>query len=121
MLLGPLGALIGAGMGRKEDNRQMFVSIDYRDETGMDSTLVVQSKDAYKIATKLTAERYKFLNGASIGNSEAKKTLEDKISQDSQPTQSDSFSDLEKLAQLKENGVITEEEFQQKKKQILGL
>ena len=119
MLLGPLGALIGAGMGRKEDNRQMFVSIDFRDETGMDSTLVVQSKDAYKIATKLTAERYKFLNGASIGNSE--KTLGDKTSQDSPSTQSDSFRDLEKLAQLKENGVITEEEFQQKKKQILGL
>jgi len=31
------------------------------------------------------------------------------------------INDLEKLAELKEKGVITEEEFQQKKKQILGL
>ena len=66
------------------------------------------------------------INFHSWGNNnskfeEAKKTIEDKISQDSRPTQSNSFSDLEKLAELKEKGIITEEEFQQKKKQILGL
>ena len=31
------------------------------------------------------------------------------------------YEDLEKLASLKEKGIITEEEFQSKKKQILGL
>ena len=31
------------------------------------------------------------------------------------------IGELEKLAQLKDRGVITEEEFQAKKKQILGL
>lgn len=33
----------------------------------------------------------------------------------------DSYAELEKLAKLKEQGIITEEEFSQKKKQILGL
>lgn len=31
------------------------------------------------------------------------------------------ISDLEKLAELKDKGIITDEEFQQKKKQLLGL
>lgn len=33
----------------------------------------------------------------------------------------DSYAELEKLAKLKEQGIITEEEFTQKKKQILGI
>ncbi|MFT4146787.1 MAG: SHOCT domain-containing protein [Mobilitalea sp.] len=38
-----------------------------------------------------------------------------------QTTPDNSFSDLEKLAELKDKGIITEEEFQLKKKQILGI
>jgi hypothetical protein len=34
---------------------------------------------------------------------------------------SDDLDDLERLAKLKDEGVITEEEFEQKKKQLLGL
>jgi hypothetical protein len=37
------------------------------------------------------------------------------------PAQSDYMDELAKLGQLKEQGVLTEEEFQAKKKQILGL
>ena len=39
----------------------------------------------------------------------------------SRPTQSSSLDGLEKLASLRDRGVVSEEEFQQKKKQILGL
>jgi len=35
--------------------------------------------------------------------------------------QSDYLAELEKLGQLRDNGIITEEEFQAKKKQLLGL
>ncbi|MBQ1988288.1 MAG: superinfection immunity protein [Clostridia bacterium] len=35
--------------------------------------------------------------------------------------QNSQYSELEKLASLKEKGIITEEEFNEKKKQILGL
>ncbi len=38
-----------------------------------------------------------------------------------QAGQEDYAAELEKLAQLKEQGIITEEEFEAKKKQILGL
>jgi hypothetical protein len=37
------------------------------------------------------------------------------------PAEPDYAAELEKLAQLKAQGVITEEEFQAKKKQILGI
>jgi hypothetical protein len=38
-----------------------------------------------------------------------------------QTTQSDYLAELEKLGELRDKGVITEEDFQAKKKQLLGL
>ena len=38
-----------------------------------------------------------------------------------QPAEPSYIDELEKLAELKEKGIITEEEFQAKKKQLLGL
>jgi len=38
-----------------------------------------------------------------------------------QPAQSDYLAELEKLGELRDKGIITEEEFQAKKKQLLGL
>jgi hypothetical protein len=52
---------------------------------------------------------------------EAKRLIEERISTDSQTPQNNPLNDLEKLAELKDKGIITDEEFQQKKKQILGL
>lgn len=37
------------------------------------------------------------------------------------PSTNDQFAELEKLGQLKEQGILTQEEFDAKKKQILGL
>jgi hypothetical protein len=36
-------------------------------------------------------------------------------------TQTNSFADLEKLAELRDKGIVTAEEFEVKKRQILGL
>ncbi len=41
--------------------------------------------------------------------------------QSSAPTEPDYTAELEKLAQLKTQGILTDEEFSAKKKQILGL
>lgn len=51
---------------------------------------------------------------------EAKKLIEEKISNASKP-QTNPLDDIEKLSDLKNKGIITQEEFDQKKKQILGL
>lgn len=55
----------------------------------------------------------------------AKRMIEQKIQEFHRPSPisntNSSLDDLEKLASLKEKGIITEEEFQAKKKQILGL
>ena len=52
---------------------------------------------------------------------EAKKLIEEKINALSAPAKNSGLDDLEKLAALKEKGIISEEEFQAKKKQLLGL
>lgn len=54
---------------------------------------------------------------------EAKEIIEQKIaeSRSGNLKQNSEADDLEKFAKLKDKGVITEEEFQKKKKQILGI
>jgi len=52
---------------------------------------------------------------------ELKECIEQKIHEPQQPVAGTHMNDLEKLAQLKEKGVITEAEFAAKKKQLLGL
>lgn len=52
---------------------------------------------------------------------ELKELIEQKIHEPQQPAASAQMNDLERLAQLKEKGVITEAEFAAKKKQLLGI
>ncbi|HYT44937.1 MAG TPA: SHOCT domain-containing protein [Methylomirabilota bacterium] len=54
---------------------------------------------------------------------EAKKLIEERVTQIRQGTNTESsnLTELEKLAELRDKGIITEAEFQQKKKQLLGL
>lgn len=52
---------------------------------------------------------------------EAKEEIEERISRVDNNTSSSNLDELSKLAELKEKGVITEEEFNAKKKQLLGL
>lgn len=52
---------------------------------------------------------------------EAKKLIEERINAVNSPAKNSGLDDLEKLAALKEKGIISEEEFQAKKKQLLGL
>lgn len=48
--------------------------------------------------------------------------LQKRMNEQAEPSKpSSSLDDLEKLATLKDKGVITDEEFQLKKKEILGL
>lgn len=116
VLLGPLGALLGAGMKDTNDNRQHFISIAYTDITGMsnfESTLVLKTKKAQEIATLLTNKWRSYLTAHNIEPSIAKKAAE--------PANDDSLDQLEKLAKLKDKGIITEEDFNSKKKQLLGI
>jgi len=52
---------------------------------------------------------------------EAKQLIEERINAGSQSNKSSNLDELEKLAELKEKGIISEEEFNAKKKSILGL
>lgn len=52
---------------------------------------------------------------------EAKQLIEERINESGQVRKNSDIDDLEKLAALKEKGIISEEEFNAKKKSILGL
>lgn len=52
---------------------------------------------------------------------ELKKIIEQKIANDGSDTSNNFLNDIEKLSELKNKGIITEEEFEKKKKQLLGI
>jgi len=110
VLFGPLGGLIGAGLGSTKSI--LFISIEYRDEEGDLNTLILQTKQAYEVANLLNDERKKYYKNNGI-------TLQkpDKKHDDS----SDNLKQIEKLSELKDKKIISEEEFKQKKKQLLGI
>ncbi len=58
--------------------------------------------------------------GAAVGSAAARRNNDQQ--QDAQPaSEVDQMAELEKLGQLHADGILTDEEFQAKKKQILGL
>lgn len=63
--------------------------------------------------------------GASVANSRARSSTAADVQQDQEPQQvtdnNAQFDQLEKLGQLKDQGILTQEEFDAKKKQILGI
>lgn len=60
-----------------------------------------------------------FHKGKNKDFEEAKKLIEDHINSTNKPGESQ-LDEIEKLANLKNKGIITEDEFQTKKKQLLG-
>lgn len=61
-----------------------------------------------------------FHQGRNRDFAEAKQLLEERISSSNRPIASE-LDELEKLSNLKNKGIITDDEFQAKKKQLLGL
>jgi hypothetical protein len=62
-----------------------------------------------------------FYNGSNGKFAEAKQLIEERMSQSHGNNRNSGLNDLEKLAELKEKGIITQAEFDAKKKQLLGL
>jgi hypothetical protein len=61
--------------------------------------------------------------GAAVGSAAARRNANNNQPQAAAPSDdsNDQMAQLEKLGQLKADGILTDEEFQAKKKQILGL
>lgn len=67
--------------------------------------------------------RRSLIVGAAIGSSRAKKSSEAQAPSQPAvaPTTDQTISQLKQLSELKDQGILTQEEFDAKKKQILGL
>jgi hypothetical protein len=92
---------------------------------GMSHLVVTYTQDGKEQTAKI--EHFSFLKGVAIGNLSALKepyfkswelAIEDLRSG---KNTNNNMAELEKLAELKSKGVITEQEFSAKKKQLLGL
>lgn len=71
LLAGPLGAMVGMGIGSKHDDSQYFVTIVYKDELGEENLLILQQAgmlsshigNSFEIATVLKEARKIYLLG----------------------------------------------------------
>ena len=136
LLFGPVGAVIGASGKRKTSSKTTTVTKNTC--TSLSVNITVNDLQSPRIGISLitsevgkeTAIYYNAISSAKniaatlayiqSGKKEEelmKAQLEDEKSNNSKG----SVEDLEKLYDLKEKGIITEEEFEVKKKQILGL
>ena len=127
---GVKGFLLGGGSlrGDKTIPYKSIVAVQFKKSgltTGYIQFTLMGGSEAKKGLFESTKDENS-INFQNLGNNndkfeEAKKIIEERISKDSNLSEDNFLNDLEKLAALKEKGVVTEEEFQQKKKQILGL
>lgn len=67
VIFGPVGGLIGAGLRKKEDTRQTYVTIAHHDATGGENLLLLESKEAYAIVTRLASERHDYIAASARG------------------------------------------------------
>jgi hypothetical protein len=69
VLAGPLGAMVGMGIGSKHDDSQYFVSVIFKDELGEDNILVLQQKgilssqlgNAFEVTAAIKEARKEYL------------------------------------------------------------
>lgn len=112
-LAGPLGAIVGAVTGGKnfEFIDQLSIDITFNDNNHVLMEFIKQPNKAKRLKNELES----FAEACSILDKITSERENNAITTDN------GINDLKKLKELADNGIITQEEFEAKKKQILGL
>lgn len=124
---GMRGALLGAGRGDKTIPYSSITAVQFK-KAGMLSGYLqltlhggIEQKGGTMGAMQ-DENTVSFNSGKSKDFARAKELIEEKIMQASQGVVAvSSMDELEKLADLKEKGILTEDEFNVKKRQLLDL
>lgn len=94
--------------GAKKKN--YVLNVEYDTGSGFNSIVVLSGKEVSRLYSSLQRSRQKYIQrnpGANLAVSE--------------PPSDDTATEIQKFFDLKEKGIITEEEFSAKKAQLLGL
>lgn len=138
LLFGGVGAIVGGNTAKATQNKEIrMMSIKILLKSTSDSTIILKiyeaGPDGNLLETKKDADRMHYeglmkeVTGikdifAIILDMVDKKVAQQKIAPVMQPVSSTSVADeLAKLANLKADGILTDEEFQAQKKKLLGL
>lgn len=130
LLLGPLGAVIGASTGKKKTKEyceSLRVRISLKDADpdvvyiNLIATKTKKKSASYKLSVDSAQECLTALEQITA-NVESQKGFENPVVvvSDAEPAASDA-DEIRKYKQLADEGIISQEEFEAKKKQLLGL
>ena len=117
MLFGVGGAIVGS-QKKDIDNRQTILQVG----TGANKAMFILSPDAYDKLLKLipTKEYNVILQQEQLKSLEQSVSIEESSGSTSN-NDTDNLKAIEQLAELRNKGILTEEEFSAKKKQLLGI
>lgn len=119
-----LGRLLLIGVlafGAKKTNKEIinYMVIDYSDK-GIETSAIFSGKNVPRAYSELLEARQKYLSANPPEPSPIAPILESASIPASSSTE-DIYSDIEKLYSLMKKGIITENEFASKKKQLLNI
>lgn len=97
---------------KKKKSTEKYFTIDFRDND-IENTVVIGGKNA-QIAHSKTYERY-------TNYLKRNKTLETENKTEVEQVSIDPYEEIKKAKELLDMGIISQEEFEQKKKELLGL
>lgn len=97
-----------------EGKRGNVLNVEYETVAGLNSVIVLAGKEASKLYNSLQGSRQKYLQRNPIVEQPKEELPNEK-------TSVDVAAEIQKFFDLKEKGVITEEEFNNKKAQLLNL
>lgn len=96
-----------------EGKKSSVLNVEYETESGFNSTVVLAGREAQVLYGDLQKSRQKYLQRNPAAKPASSESPTD--------TPVDVAAEIQKFFDLKEKGVITEEEFAAKKVQLLGL
>lgn len=119
ILAGGVGAVVGATTGGKQYSEVTRVSgfVYFKDNSSEEIVLIHKTVETNTRTYREAKNRLNHLE--EVVNNAMRLANEAKIETES--AKSDSFDDIRKLKGLLDDGIITQEEFDTKKKQLLGL
>lgn len=97
---------------KKKKTKEKFLTIDYS-ENGIENTVLFGGKHAQEAHSALYERYSNYLKRREISQTES--------AMSSEKQEIDSYEEIKKAKELLDMGIITQEEFDAKKKQLLGL
>ena len=113
--------LFALAFQKKKKNTERYLTIDFN-ESGIESTVLFSGKDILNAHSEIYKRYTKFLSRQQDTNTQGAELSQASENEEvNVPPTFDPYEEIKKVKELLDLGIITQEEFEQKKKELLNL